>query len=416
MTDDASGFTPDEVGRAHRIARQSRLLMIAVLVVLVAVWTPIILWLNSWHETHARSVPWWQQVLLYGLIMLGLIETVRAGWPWLRVVVLGRRNDLGQRAGAPLARALLVGAVLRVVVALFVVLVVWWFARRSEWGWLAVAPIVLAVNVGLSVGFLRQFRWMYRLRPLEDPRCSAMLRELYGDRLDGVSTWVVATSGIGPQVNGGVGPAGFRRRALFLFDTALALPDDQLRALLAHEVGHLALGHVPRRFAAIGGLSAVVALGALALAPASPFVGAERAAWNEGAYVVAPPGTEVPPGLTFVPVDDPRTDQMTGWLVDVPVRGLPLLVVDFVWLWLVGNAVVAIVVTLRLSRRQERAADAFALDHTQDPAGFEALIHSITVASGQQPSNRALSGLGCSHPAPADRIRLAREWTGHLDG
>jgi Zn-dependent protease with chaperone function len=416
VTDGASGFTSHEVERAQRVTRESRLLMIAFLVAMALVWTPTIIWLNSWHESHARSVPWWQQLLLYGLVMLGFIETLRAGWPLLRVVVLGRRHDLGQRASATLTRALLVGAVLRLAVALFVVLAVWFFARRSEWGWLSVAPIVLAVNVGLTVGFLRQFRWMYRLRPLDDPRCTAMLGELFGERLEGVSTWVVPSSEIGPQVNGGVGPAGLRRRALFVFDTALALPDDQLRALLAHEVGHLALDHVSRRWAAIGGLSALVAVGALALAPASPIIGAERAAWNEGAYVEAPPGTEVPPGLTFVPVDDPRTDQMAGWLIDVPVRGLPLLVVDFLWLWIVGNSVVAIVVTLRLSRRQEQAADAFALDRTQDPAGFEALIHAMTVASGQQPSNRALSGLGCAHPAPADRIRLAREWTGHLDG
>ena len=64
-----------------------------------------------------------------------------------------------------------------------------------------------------------------------------------------------------------------------------------------------------------------------------------------------------------------------------------------------------------LSRRIERRADVHALDLTAAPAEFVAMQRRLTVANVGDPSPpRLLHLLLSTHPAPAERIRLARTW------
>ena len=409
MTAGGSEFTTEEVARATRIGREGGWLLVAVMVVAALAWTWLLEWLNRWHADHAATVPWWQQLVLYVLVVVGLIETVRIAWPVAWTAGIGRRHQLGRRLSRSLLRGLLVTAALRLAATLLTVAVIWWLARRWEWGWLAVGPVLALVGLGLSAATMRQLRWMYRLRPLEDARCLALLDQLMGDR-PRIPAWVLPGSELGPQINGAVGLDGLRGQALVVWDTALALPDDQLRVLLAHELGHVEMRHAGRRRSVAVALSVVAGGAALALTPSNVLLGAERAAWNEGQYITTPTGTAGPPGRTFVEVTGADQYVRQGWSLDVPLRGLPLAAVDFIVLYLIAVAVGSLLMLQPGFRRQEAEADEFALDLTGDPAAFRGLIHTLAVVAGQRPSARITGSFGCTHPPPVDRMRAADDW------
>ncbi|SEN70453.1 STE24 endopeptidase [Actinacidiphila rubida] len=64
-----------------------------------------------------------------------------------------------------------------------------------------------------------------------------------------------------------------------------------------------------------------------------------------------------------------------------------------------------------VSRRVERRADVHALDLTAAPAAFAAMQRRLTVVNvGHPDPPRLLHLLLSTHPAPAERIRLARAW------
>jgi Zn-dependent protease with chaperone function len=107
---------------------------------------------------------------------------------------------------------------------------------------------------------------------------------------------------------------------------------------------------------------------------------------------------------------DGRRFRVASWVIDVPIRALPLEVMDFIWLQILITLIGVLVVVLPRARRQEREADRYALDRTADPDAFVAMIHSVSVIAGIRPNRTPIGSMGCTHAPPAQRMALAHEW------
>lgn len=283
----------------------------------------------------------------------------------------------------------------------------WGFSTQSTGGWLADRTKALAVTAVLTatmlVGFVGIARalpgtWpllvapfgaglvvfltfvapvvleplFNRFRPLRDEALATMLRELSVSAGVPVREVLVAdASRRSRKENAYVSGLGSTRRVV-VFDTLLERADArELRLVTAHELGHRKLRHVAT--ATILGVAGMVAAVAglwtiLRLDPLLSTVGA------------AGPG-------------DPRIAPL-----------LLMLVVAFGYL--------ALPFETALSRRRERAADAFSLQLTGDVEGFVRAHRNLAVANLMDLDPPApLYRVLFTHPTP-ERIALARAWAG----
>ncbi len=157
-----------------------------------------------------------------------------------------------------------------------------------------------------------------------------------------------------------------RRRRIALFDTLIEQhPPAELVAILAHEVGHYRLHHMVQGLL-IGAAHAGVALFLLQLLLGQPGL--------YDAVGVAQPSLHV--GL-----------------------------VGFALLYAPLDAVLAVLVN-RISRRQEYAADRFALDTAPDPAALAAALRTLSVVNLTHPNPHPLYVmLHYSHPPLVQRLK-----------
>jgi STE24 endopeptidase len=242
-------------------------------------------------------------------------------------------------------------------------------AWRSWWPAVAApgaAACVLARSLLAPLLFERLFN---RFWPLADAELAGELRDLSERARVPVRRILVADASRRTRKHNayvsGLGPT----RRLVLFDTLLEdVPREELRGVVAHELGHRRFGHVARG-TALAMLGAVAAVFALRIVFA--WDGLVRAAGADG------------PG-------DPRI---------VP---LVLLV-----LWLLGIG--ALPFETWLSRRWERAADRFAVELTHDAETMQRLHRRLALANlADLDPPRLLYLLLFTHPTPPERIAAAR--------
>lgn len=164
---------------------------------------------------------------------------------------------------------------------------------------------------------------------------------------------------------------GFGRfRRIVLFDTLMAqLAQDELEAVLAHEIGHYKRGHIPKRLATIG----LMQLGAFAA-----IAWLSRAPWFNAAFGL-PAGATAATFLLF---------GLLGGLVTF-------------WFAPIGN---------RMSRQHEYEADAFARDAMHGPAPLVGALRKLSQKNLSNLTPHPLySAVYYSHPTLVERERsLAR--------
>jgi STE24 endopeptidase len=231
---------------------------------------------------------------------------------------------------------------------------------RRRW-WLAAAPAFVAI------GALFAFVYPYLTtgaKPLRDPQLAAAVKS-YEQRegVEGIPVRVEKVSDTTKAPNAyavGFGPS----RSVYLWDTLLdgRFSDDEVKVVIAHELGHHSRNHIPKGLA----WYALLAFpGAWLIAIATRRRGG-----------MAEP-TAVPLGLLVV--------------VALQFAAMPL-----------ENAV---------SRRMEAEADWVALEVSRDPSAAEGLFAGFTKHALAEPSpprwERVLLG---SHPAIVDRVAMARAW------
>ena len=311
---------------------------------------------------------WWLQValvaaaLVIGQALVGLpIRFVRGFW-------LPRRFGLlHQPLGAWLidrAKAAGLGSVL----GLGGVLLVYGLLRTTAWWWLIAAVAFFVVGIGLAALFpVVVVPLFYRVTRLADPALEARLLALAQRAgVAAIGVWVLDQSRKSRTANAAVVGLG-RTRRIILFDTlATGFREDEVEAVLAHELGHHVHGDL-RRGLVVQGL------------------------------------------LTLV------TFALAGALLDVGVRfwGLagPADPAGLPWLALVFMLLGAIQMPLAngFSRWIERQADDFALALTRDPAAFIGAMERLgSLNLAERRPHRLEELLLYSHPALDRRIARAR--------
>jgi STE24 endopeptidase len=279
-------------------------------------------------------------------------QTLR-GWLWDRV------------------KALVVGAALT---GLGLALLVWSVRVWPAWWPVVAAPgaavLVLVLSLVAPLLFERLFN---RFWPLPDASLAADLRELSERAGVPVRTLLVSDASRRTRKHNayvsGLGPT----RRLVLFDTLLEdVPRDELRGIVAHELGHRRYRHM-----AVG--TAVAMAGAAA---------AVLAIWGLLSW----------PGLLSAVGASTRSDP----------RVVPLVLL-VLWLLEVG----ALPFETWLSRRWERAADRFALELTRDGAAIEQMHRRLALANlSDLDPPPLLYALLFTHPTPPERIAAARATMG----
>jgi STE24 endopeptidase len=311
---------------------------------------------------------WWVPVLVVA-VALGMAHAV-IGFPlgWVRGFWLPRRFGLlHQPIGAWLAdraKAAAIGGVL----GLAGVLVVYGLLRATPWWWLVAAAVFFVVGIALAALFpVLIVPLFYRLTRLGDPALERRLLALAGRAgVAAIGVWVVDQSRKSRTANAAVVGLG-RTRRIILFDTlAAGFREEEIEAVLAHELAHHVHGDVRRGLVVQGALTLVT----FWLAARLLEVGVGR--WG----IMGPADPAGLPWLALV-------------LVLLGAVQLPL-----------ANA---------FSRRIERQADDFGLALTGDPAAFISAMERLgTLNLAERRPHRLKEILLYSHPALDRRIARAR--------
>lgn len=309
-------------------------------------------------------------VIAYALLLLPVLGAAAFPLEWYRYYVLPRDYELsGAAAGRWLREHLLSGLIrlaagtilLSAVYALIELFPGWWWIPAAFGGIVLVAIVTVAAPVLILPR-------RGRTHPLERESLRDRISSLAaraGIQAPRVQEW--RTSGRSRAAAAALVGAGFTRR-IVLSDTLLAdYSDDEIEAVLAHEMGHHVHGDV------LKGMLAECLL--IALRCAAP-AGALTVFWR---------------ALGLSSPADPA--------------GIPLLL-------LVSGAVTlaARPVLNAVSRRNERRADEYAVSLCSRPDAFVTAMRRMAAQNLVDESPSRAAFLLChTHPLVEDRIALARE-------
>ncbi|MFC0624407.1 M48 family metalloprotease [Kribbella deserti] len=305
----------------------------------------------------------WYVVLPLVVVVLGLLTnlvTVPSGIAAERVL---RRWGLSTQDWGSWLRDRAVNWVIGTLALVVVLLVLVALARRwRRWWWapaaMVAASLVIVVSFAYPVLIEPRFN-EFTSMPAGEQRDTFM--KLAAD--DGVpvkDVLVADASRRTTALNAYVSGFGSTRR-LVVYDNLLkSAPPDQVRLVVAHELGHAAEDDVLHG-TLIGALAAAFAVVLLRV-------------------------------LLGARIADPRRTALLLAMVTI------------------GTTLAAPVQNL-VSRRIESRADLHSLNLTRDPAGFAAMQHrlSVTNISGLEPA-RWRYVMFASHPAPPERIAMGRGW------
>ena len=320
-------------------------------------------------ETVAVRVDaWWARVAAVAVALAAGRALLGLPLAWARGFWLPRRYGLlHQPLGSWLAdRAK--AAVLGGALAVGGVVVLYALIRTTAWWWLVGTAVFLVVGVGLAALFpIVVVPLFYHLTRLGDP---ALERRLLGlaERagVAAIGVWIVDQSRKSRTANAGVVGLG-RTRRIILFDTlATGFREEEVEAVLAHELAHHVHGDTWRGLVLQGVLTLVTFW---------------AAAWLLDA------------GVAWWGLAGPADPAGLAWLA------LVLTVLGALQLPLTNS----------FSRRIERQADDFALGLTRDPAAFIGAMERLgDLNLAERRPHRLEEWLLYSHPALDRRIERAR--------
>ncbi len=363
----ATVFTPDQVERAEDYARWARLWGWGSLLVSLAV----ACWFG-FTERGRRLVarlpgPWWVQVPLVVVVLalLGRLVTLPAA---VALQQLRRDNGLSQQAWRAWGGDVLKGELVTAVLTAIGVLVLVACARRFVRAWPAVVGGLLAALVVLG-----SFVYPVLVEPvfndfesLPDGQLRTEILDLAdreGVRVDDVL--VADASRRTTTLNAYVSGFGSTRRIVVYDNLVDAVPDNQVLAVVAHELAHARHDDVMVG-TALGAAGSLLGVGLLGLV-----LGALRRRGHPAAGEAA----VVPLVLALVAI---------GTLAAAPAQ----------------NAV---------SRQIETRADVDALRYTDDPTAFVSVQRQLALRSRADPTPPAFLQLWFgSHPTTLTRIALVQ--------
>ena len=369
--DASDSFAAEEIERARRYHRPLYAALFVDWALQAAVLAAIAFGPLGDYLWDATGGAWWARVVELTTLVLGVSVLVRLPLSAWRGWARERRWGFStQSFGAWLldvVKAFVLGAGIMSLALVGIV----WSARVFQARWPAVAATgAAALTLALSLLAPPLLERLFnRFWPLRDDALARDLRELSARARVPVQTVLVAdASRRTRKYNAYVSGLGPTRR-LVLFDTLVShTPPQELRTVVAHELGHRRLHHV-----ALGTLLAMAGAAAAVLGLRAVF------GWNA---VVSAAGF--------------------NWAADARMVPLALLV-----FWIFGIA--ALPFETWLSRRWERQADRFALELTGDGEALQQMHRRLALANlADLDPPRVLYVLLFTHPTPPERIAAAR--------
>ena len=337
-----------------------------VAVLLVLLFSGVLPWLWTKFNALAPGAAWSGALFLAGtMILLGLPNLPFEWWAQFRIEARFGFNKstlglwiadqvkgwlLGLTIGFPLAWALL---------ALVGWVGTWWWV----WGFVLLFGFQLLMIVLYPKLILPLFN---KLTPLPEGDTRTRLLAL-SERTGFRAQTIEVMDGSKRSGHSNAFFTGFGRfRRIVLFDTLMAqLAQDELEAVLAHEIGHYKRGHIPKRLATIG----VMQLGAF-----GAIAWLSRALWFNAAFGL-PADATAPTFLLF---------GLLGGLVTF-------------WFSPLGN---------RVSRQHEYEADAFAKAAMNGAAPLSGALRKLSQKNLANLMPHPLySAVYYSHPTLAERER-----------
>jgi Zn-dependent protease with chaperone function len=278
---------------------------------------------------------------------------------------------------------------------------------RSWWAVGAVAVVVIsAVFVSYSPVLIDPLFNKFTSLP-NSPLRSEILALAHKDGIDVGEVYKVDASRRTTGANAYVNGIGHTKRVV-LYDNLLNdFSPDEVRSVVAHELGHVKHRDVPRGllWLAIVAPAGMLVIQRLTerLAPGEGGAGAGGAAGAGEAVAGSRRGRRGPgavAGSRRAARAAARSRTRPGPAV-IPAAALSIAVVSFV-LNIPGNA---------LSREVERSADGHSLDLDRDPAAFISVERKLALRNlGDPDPPELLQAIFGTHPATVDRIGYALSW------
>ena len=244
--------------------------------------------------------------------------------------------------------------------------VLWIMATAGVWWWVVGWVAWLSFSLLITLAWPRLFAPLFnKFSPLEDTELRRRIDALL-DRCDFRAKSVFVMDGSRRSSHGNAYFTGFgREKRIVFFDTLLtSLTPLQIESVLAHELAHFKLRHIPQRLV-VGAVMSLAGFGLLG--------------WLAG----------------------------QDWFyaaLGVPVRSdaaalLLFLLVTPAFSWVASPLLAA------WSRRHEYQADAFAAEHSDARALADALVTMYKDNASTLTPDPLHSAFHDSHPPPADRIQ-----------
>ncbi len=310
-------------------------------------------------------------VFIYFFILTVIFELITLPLDVFSEFTIERRFGLLRQSGWSWVRDYMKSFFLSLVLGGLAVEVLYFFIRfAGDWWWLPAGgafTLLFVLLAQLTPVLILPF--FYKFKPLRDNDLSARLIALCnraGARIRGIYEWGLSSKT--RQVNAALTGWGPTRRVLLSDNLIKDFSPSEVEIILAHELGHYKLHHLPKLL----GIQALLTFVTFGLS-------------NLFFKIFGP-------GLNLRTLDD--------------VAGLPLLVLIFT---LVG--LVALPIMNLLSRHLERAADYFAFKLTDQTDIFISAMKRLTELNlSESDPNPVIEFLFHSHPSPGKRIQAARDF------
>jgi STE24 endopeptidase len=321
------------------------------------------------------DAPWPVRLVLVASAFALISQLLVLPADWWSTMVHDRRHGLSNQSTGLWVSDQVKGVVLNVVLTGLLLVPVFWTIRSLDTWWLAGGLLFLVVALFLNfvypVLIMPRFN---RFTPMEPGPLRARIEEiadLAGTRIEGVYTMDGSTrSRRGNAFVAGFGPT----KRVVVYDTMLDFELEQIATVVAHEIGHYRLNHIPKTFP-LAGLQVLVAL----------------------AFVQHVVGSDTVLGWAGVDdLGDPGAAPL--FLLGL---GLPMALLGLVSAW--------------WSRRNEREADLEALELLGDPTSFVGMWPALVALNKADLEPGWWERINASHPGPAERMQFGLDWAAMND-
>lgn len=365
-------FDEDQLAELRAYSRPRKKVDLAAKIVVGAIDLVLIFVLDLGPEIAGwvDGAPWpLQLVVVAGLFAL-VSQVLMLPADWWATMVHDKRHGLSNQSAGLWAGDQVKGLVLNVVLSALLLVPIFWAIRTFDTWWLVGG--LLFLGIALFLNFVYPVLIMPRFNkftPMEPGPLRTRIEEI-AELADTSIEGVYTMDGSKRSRRGNAFVAGFGpTKRVVVYDTMMDFPLEQLAQVVAHEIGHYRLNHIPKTFP-LAGLQMLITLA---------FV----------QYVI---GSDTVLGWAGVDdLGDPGAAPL--FLLGL---GLPMAALGLVSSW--------------VSRRNEREADLEALELLGDPTSFVAMWPSFVALNKADLEPGWWDKLNASHPGVAERMQFGLDW------